>query len=97
MKNTRQKLKVQQATSEEVQAILEKTLDKFDKATVGELQSSLCSLAESFIEVTAACPDQLTKYGLAMELVCQTLDAHIGTVGLQETIEVIEPPTGSTN
>lgn len=95
-----QKLKVKQASRLEVTAILTKALDKFDRATVGELQSALCTLAESFISVTAECPDEQTQFGLAMELLCLTLDSAAGSPSLQENLPLIEdisPLTGSTN
>lgn len=93
------KQKIQKATRQETQAAASIATAKLEAATQGQLQSALCSLAEAVIELTADYPDDDTRRGLTATLVTATLDAHAGTVALQDTfpLENLEPPTVATN
>jgi hypothetical protein len=99
MKNKKEKIKVKAATQEEVNAIVAQTIAKLESATVGQLQATATAFAETFIELTAECPDLQTKYGLAMALLSQTLDECAGVTSIQSSnpIEVLAPLSGSTN
>lgn len=99
MENEQLKIRVKQASVEEISTITAQTIAKLETASVGQLQASLAAIAEAFIDATAECPDLQTKYGLAMAFLSQTLDENAGVVSLQNAIplETMEPPTGATN
>lgn len=93
------KIKVQAVTLEEAAKMVLNTTAKMEAATVGQLQASLTAIAEAYIEVAAECPDTRTKYGLAMALISQTLDANADAESLQEALplENLKPLTDATN
>ena len=99
MENTQQKIKVARATPEEVAAITVETIAKLESATVGQLQATLVAIAEAFIGSTAVCPDQQTKYGLAMVFISHTLDGNTSAISLQSSnpLKAMAPITGTTN
>ena len=94
-----EKMKVKRATREEANFHGAMAAMKLESASVGQLQSAICSLAESFIQVTADCPDIDTLRGLAAALVAETLDENAGETSLQDklSLEDMKPFSTSTN
>ncbi len=86
------KVKVHSATEEAVHAVAAITIAKMEAATVGELQAALMAIAESFVGLTAECPEKLTKYGLALAFVSQVLDEAAGATSLQDALKNMAPP-----
>lgn len=79
-------------------AIAATTAMKLESATLGQLQSALCSMAEAYVKVFVDCPNEETQRGLALALICETLDAHAGEAGIHAiSLKDMEPPTGATN
>lgn len=91
------KIKVAKASPEEFAAVVYQATTKLESATLGQLQKSLVDLAESFIALSADCPNLETKRGLAMALVAQTLDENVAAPCLPGTIEAMMPITSTTN